>query len=93
MLTYSSTIVSFTLPLIHPPTYDSNTHSVSQPTPTELNYLYTYLPLPSSTSQTHALAAMRELVWDSGTLEDALIWGLGVGGGGIWASLRSWCWP
>ena len=88
MLTYSFAYVPSTLPLTH----NSNVHSFTQPTATELNYLHTYPPISSSASQTHALPAMKELVWDLGTLEDTIKWGMEVGGGGTWASLRSGCW-
>lgn len=86
----SGNVNLFIHPLSHLP-YPSPIHPpmTQISTPTDLNCLYTYLPLPSSASQTHALP---ELSWDLGTLEDAVIWGLRVGGGEIWDSLRSRCW-
>lgn len=65
--------------------------------PSQLTTYYLTIHLLVQTSgnvnpPAHALPAMSEVVWDLGTLEDAVIWGLRVGGGEIWASLRSRCW-
>lgn len=74
MLTYSLLVVSFTQPLTHPATHDSNPLIY----PTSMQRALHLPPLCSPTPQTHALSAMRE-PWKM--LSEA--WGLVQVGSGL----------